>query len=477
MIRINLLLVGDATDGPTEELIPITSLDSAWRLLGGYNYEYTSITSGQSTYTLGQPPWGGEVTPLQTDSDGSLIPFRLFEFSTSGSVLTWTPLGSSGSVVFRYPAVPGPTSLLKGILSTRKIPLDIYCVRLGGTQATAQAGAFTFYSRYAGNRYNGITISITSGGAVLVTPSGGVGRNVLYHVSTDLDLYQVIRNDLQKGYQGFAIKGSFNNSQLTIPAGTYTLTGGTDGVMDAAQFDQFVNDWDLGGVDVVCPVGLLTTDLNEAGVIRDMEMNDYPTLLVAQAPPSGVALSGLVITSRFLASVAFQLIYDNGLPKQRQDDGAPLVAALIGGNIFNVTMASLPESPAVPKYDQVALHSLAATGQIAAFRSISKDWVLWYATTSDPEWPVSQFRALQEIARVAYETLEPTIGNVVVTTASLDTLLSAGFQNVQGSRIVDWKLQLQGDSLYLDVDFIPFGEVRIVNAQIAIGQQQSVSPI
>src|SRR5581483_2336293 len=305
MIRINLLLVGDATDGPTEELIPLDSLDAAFRLLGGYNYEYASITSGQSTYTLGQIPWGGEVTPLQADSDGSLIPFRLFEFSSNGAVLTWTPLGTSGSVVFRYPAIPGPTSLLKGILSTRKVPLAIHAVRLGGTQATAQAGNFTFYSRYAGNRYNGITLGITSGGMITVTPSGGVGRNKVYQVGTDTALYQTIRNETQKGYQGFFVKGPFDNAKLTIPAGTYTLTGGTDGVMDADQFDDFVNNWDLGGVDVICPVGLLTTQLSGAGVIDDMALNDYPTLLVAQAPASGIALSGLVISSRFLASVAF----------------------------------------------------------------------------------------------------------------------------------------------------------------------------
>jgi hypothetical protein len=476
MNRINLLFVGDATDGPVEELVPIDSLDSAWRLFGGYQYEYTTISSGQTSYTLGATPWGREVTPLQIDSDGSLIPLRLFEFSINGSTLTWTSLGYSIAAVFRYPAVPGGTSLLKGILAARKVPLSVHAIRLSGEQATAHAGNFTFYSRYAGNRYNGITIALTSGGTVTVTPSGGVGRNKIYHVGSDVGLYELIRNETQKGFQGFYIKGAFSRTSLTVPAGTYTLTGGTNGTLTPDLFDQFLNNWDLAGVDVICPVGLLTTQLSGAGTITTLALNDYPTLVVAQAPPSGVALSGTIINSKNLVSVAFQLTYDLGLPKERLDDGAPVVAAIIGSNVFGLTMASLPEFPAVPKYDQVGLHTLAASGHTTAFRSISKDWALWHVVTGDPEWPVSQYRALQEIARVAFDSLEPTIGNIVVDKTQLDDLLGTGFQQVTGSQIVDWTLQLQGNILYLDISFIPFGEIKVVRAQIAVGQPQAVSP-
>lgn len=476
MIRVNCLFVGDATDGPVEELIPITSLDSAWRLFGGYKYEYTNITSGQSSYTLSAIPWAGEVTPLQIDSDGSLIPQRLFEFSVSGQVLTWTPIGTASQVVFRYPSVPGSTSVLKGILAASKVPVDVWVVRLGGTPATAQAGNFTFYSRYAGTRYNGITISITSGGLVSVTPSGGVGRNKNYRVGTDRGLQILLKDETQKGYQGFYVRGAFSNSSLTIPTGTYVLSGGTDGSLTSSQVNDFLTNWDFAGIDVVCPVGLITTDLSGAGVIDTISQNDYPTLLVAQAPPLGIALSGVIIASRNLASVAFQINYDFGLPKGRLDDGAPLVAAIIGNNIFGITLAQLPESPAVPKYDQVGLHVLAGSGHITAFRSISKDWALWYAVTGDPEWPVSQFRALQEIARIAFEALEPTIGNTLVSTADLNDLLSQGFNTTVGSRVVDWSLQLQGDTLYLDMTFIPYGEIRVVRAQIAVGNPIAVSP-
>ncbi|HYT45350.1 MAG TPA: hypothetical protein VEP90_23685, partial [Methylomirabilota bacterium] len=359
----------------------------------------------------------------------------------------------------------------------RKVPVDVWVVRLGGTPATAQAGNFTFYSRYAGNRYNGITISITSGGLVKVTPSGGVGRNKNYQVGTDRGLFESIRNDTQKGFQGFYVRGSFSNSSLTIPAGTYVLSGGTDGSLTSSQVNDFFTAWDFAGVDVVCPVGLLTTDLSGAGVIDTINKNDYPTLLVAQAPPSGVALSGVVITSRNLASVAFQIHYDFGLPKARLDDGAPLVAAIIGNNLFGISLAQLPESPAEPKYDQIGLHILAGSGYITAFRSISKDWALWYAGTSDPEWPVSQFRALQEIARIAFEALEPTIGTTIIDISELNSLLGQGFNTTVGSRVIDWSLELQGNILYLDIAFVPYGEVRIIRAQIAVGIAVAVSPV
>src|SRR5438046_3608627 len=111
MIKVDTLFVGDSTDGPVEELIPITSLDQITRLFGYYTYEYTTISSGQTSYTLGAIPWANEVTPLKEDSDGTLIPQRLFEFSVSGQILTWTSLGYSTQVVFRYPKVPGNTSI------------------------------------------------------------------------------------------------------------------------------------------------------------------------------------------------------------------------------------------------------------------------------------------------------------------------------------------------------------------------------
>jgi hypothetical protein len=102
---------------------------------------------------------------------------------------------------------------------------------------------------------------------------------------------------------------------------------------------------------------------------------------------------------------------------------------------------------------------------------------LWHADTGEDGWPVSQFRCLQEIARVIFVTLDPVIGNALLDKDELDELLAGGFSRVTGSRIVDWELNLQGDTLYCDVSFTPFGEIRIVKAQITLGTARDINPV
>jgi hypothetical protein len=478
MTRIDVLYVGDATDGPVEEFIPVDSLDQAFRLYGGYIYEQTTISSGSTGYHVSVAPWANQVLPMQAGPlDGSLIPLRLFEFAASGTALSWNAPGQSQRVAFRITAEPGSTSLLKGILAAKRTGQRVFATRLGGTSATAgPSGAFTFTARYAGNRYNGTTI-VVSGSVVTVTPAVGTGRATVYRPTSDRDLVDQMRDDVARGWIGCGLSGPFSDTQLTVPTGTYTLAGGADGKMSANGLYQFLQEHDLAGVDVLCPVGIDTVACSGAGVSSWLENEDiYPTLLVAQAPPSGVALSGIVNTFRHVCSVGFQTTYDQGLITERIDDAAPLVAALISGKRFGITLTALPEAPPTPRYDQAALHALAAAGHTAAYRSISKDWALWHAETGNADWHVSTFRALQEIARPIFTVLDSVIGSHITNTDELDRRLAEAFQGVSASKIIDWKLFVQGDTLYAGFRFQPYGEVRVISAQIALGTPQSVSP-
>src|SRR4051794_23244907 len=121
MDPIDLLLIGDALDGPEGEIREITSFDQALGLYGGYRYTTTSLASGATGTTLSFAPWGDEVLPLEADSDGALIPRTLFEFRVDGAQLTWTRNGDwdryqdsdptlSPTVVFKSRALPGATS-------------------------------------------------------------------------------------------------------------------------------------------------------------------------------------------------------------------------------------------------------------------------------------------------------------------------------------------------------------------------------
>jgi hypothetical protein len=308
---IDLLIVGDAFDGPSEEIREITSLDQAFRLYGGYQYESVAVTSGQTGYTLSVTPWADECSPFREDSDGVLIPRRLFEFTVSGSVLSWTKLGSAATIIFRATREPGPTSLLKGVLATRRTGVRVHALRLGGGlhASHAPSGQFTFISRFPGSRYNGTQI-VVGASTVTITPAPGTGLPRTYSIANDRDFALELRSETARGHQSILLSGPFSPSTRTLPTGTYVLTGGTDGRLTVPLFRQFLEAHDLSGIDVICPVGLLVPEVSGAAIPELLATNDYPTLLVCQAAPSGVALSGQVNTHQNLASVAFKVRYD-----------------------------------------------------------------------------------------------------------------------------------------------------------------------
>lgn len=472
MTTIDLLLVGDAGDGPLEEILEVESRDEIWRLFGGYSYEQTTLLSGATSYSLARTPWADQVQPLSADSDGTLIPLSLFEFSPSGALLSFSAPGAATPAIFQYVPLPGGRSLLKGLLAADAIGVHTHVLRLGsGAQAASSlpSGGFQFWAQYPGDRYNGTTIVVDATGGVTVTPAAGTGRIWRYRPTSDNDLRNSLSQDRARGRESVYLTGTGSAASLTVPAGTYRLSGGVNGSFTASGFMQFLQDYDLSGVDVVCPVGLLTTELSGAGVWSWMNDQDYPTLLVAQAPASGDALSGMVNTCRYLASVGFRTTYDSGLRRARQDDAAPLVAAIIAAHRFGVTLAALPHSPTLPAFGPAALSAVASGGHIAAYRSISKGPALWHAVTGDQRWSVATVRAFQEIARALYTVLEPILGQHHVDLQGLTELLSEALTGVTGSRKIQFKLELAGDRLYCDLSFQPYGEVRTVQAQLSLG--------
>lgn len=475
MERINVLFVGTATDGPTEEIVRVDSLDRMLRLFGGYHYERTTITSGATGYTLGFTPWGDEITPLQEDGNSFLIPKYLFEFRASGNRLTWTPMGTGSTVVFRGMKQPTGTDLLKAIWATQTLDTTLHVLRLGGTHAEATSGQYQFTARYAGARYNGSTITIT-GNRVILRPAVGTGRNWTYTITSDQDLSQQLRDDVARGFQSVYLTGLAARDRITLPTGTFTLTGGTDGTLTGESLKTFVEEYELSGVDVLCPVGLSTQDVSGSGVLQSLVENEYPTLLVAQAPiaASGVMLSGSVNTSRYLCSVAFRTTYQQGSTRQFVDDAAPLVAGMIGGRIFNLTFAPLTEYPPTPRFDQIALRALAAAGHTVPTYSISKGWALWRVLTGDSRWAVSTFRAYQEVLYPVFDHLLPLLGKSSVRIAAVRQRIDQALQAVRGSRVLHWDLDLDGDIVYVDLAIQPYGEVQAIRTRLALGQSDAI---
>lgn len=491
MFPLDLLLIGDAGDGPVEQILPVRDARHAMQIWGGHHYEALALAEAATGHTLAISPWGDEVDVLIADSDGALVPRILFEFAVDGPDLTWTKNGdwdryedadpeADPTLYFRCPKIPGQTSLLRGIHAALPVAeaagFRIHCVRLGGVQAAVTQDGFTFIARWPGARYNGTTVEVTVDGEVIVTPAPGTGRLRTYTPTSDKHLWELLGKDRDRYWQPLFFSGSFSEETLTVPVGVYTLVGGTDGALSPQALFEFLQEYDLTGIDVICPVGLTTEQLRDAGVTEYVAGENYPLLLVTQSEYTAPTLPAHPNTDRCVVSVGFQVIHDGGTGRERTEGAQPLVAALLAAGRYGLTHGTLGVplggTPANPTETQ--LREAAAVGHVLGFRSVLKGPALWHAVTGDPLWPASTYRALQEISRICYQVLEPRIGRAISDLAPLEIELVQSLNTAESGKVSQVSLQFLDGILYVQLTFRPLGEVREVKAQLAVASAFAV---
>ncbi len=475
MIHVPVLLVGDATDGPVEEIVEIDSLEAGLKVFGGYKWTSSAVTSGATGATLSEAAFGNDVTVWTYASDGAVVPRVLHEFSASGTALTWTSQGDSATpdynatALFKARAVPGDTSLLKGLYSALAAGGPVWCLRLGGVHASVTSGNWSFRAKYAGSRYNGTEISV-SGGVVTVTPAPGTGRIRSFTPTTDTDFLNKLALDLSRGYISFRAYGPDSTQAFTLPDGTYTLASGTDGALTESSLQTFLSGVDLTGVDFLVPVGLSRVTALSGTVLETLQENSYPTVLVLKAGAGTLTatITGDANTQAQVLSVANDAVYDEGTQFERTDDATPLVAAVIGKQRYNATLLPLPITRLSPMWTEDEIHAITSAGHTVGYLSILKGMATWTAVTGDEEWPVSTWRAYQEIARILFSNLEPLLGRTILEARGVDAVLRSALAKTRGSIIENFSLETRGSTISASLDFRPHGEVRTVTASLAL---------
>ena len=474
MYDIPLLLIGTATDGPTEELVDVTSESQFLKLFGGYQYTAATLASGTTGTTLGGAAWGNEVRPLRLDTDGAYIDKVLFELTCTGTAVTFSAPGPSmsGVVHFRYQDVPGNSSLIHAYYQARSAGVPITVMRAGGVPATGTVSGFTFQSRYAGTRYNGTIVSVTST-TVTITPATGTGRICTYTPVSDIDLRNRLLIDQDRGRHGIILLGPLSQSAFTVPTGTYTLSGGTNGTFSAGDFLDLLEGYTFEGVNVVCPLGITLADLTGTTVLSNVEAAAYPILIAVQASTSGSALSGTANTSKHICSVGFQTTYRTGTVFETSGHAVPMVAAMLAHDTHNLSNAQLPEGPPTPSYGQALLRLCTTSGHTLHYRSVAKGPSIYRAVTGDSDWPVSRMRALQQLVRAVLEPLENVLGRSGITRSYLERQVDAALSSVTAGTVLDWDLDIRGDTIYAAIRFIPYGEVLVITAAVRLGRISS----
>lgn len=469
MAEIDLLFIGTAADGPVLEVETLRDPSQAAERYGGYVYEQVDLATDAHAHTLSQTPWDGQVETYRVDSDGRLEALSFFEFQVSGKDLAWSPFGTALTAVFRYRVKPTGTSLLKALAAVEDLDATISVLRVGGTRASVDVENLHFESQYPGSRYNNTRI-VRTGSTVTIFPTPGCGFPTTHTPSSDVELANLLSRDVAFGKHRVFLSGVSSDTSLTLPEGEYLLTDGTDGTIAAADLEQILSDYDLTGIDVICPVGWSTEDISESAVPQVISDQDYPVLVVTQASVDGPDLADQPNSCRCICSVGFKCLYGGRTTAQYLDDAAPRVAALIAGRRVGIsgTPIGLPVDPA---YTPETMRMAVAAGHTVVSPRIA-GWSLSRAVTGDPTWSVAALRTYQEIAWAAVGTLLPYIGKTIVDLTQINGALAVTLSQISSGDVEAWQVVQDGETLYLDVNFRPAHEITAISARLFLGNSQ-----
>lgn len=489
---VPLLLIGTASDGPSEITTP-RSLREAEELYGGVSWQAFTPTATSTGVTLATAAWGDQVEVLHRVR-GIYQPYYLHDLAVSGTAVTFQAPGhyaagaTTSGVVYedlpeltlRYRPIPGPNNLVRGYEEARLVgDFEIGCLRVGGTAATGtlelSTGTLYARARYRGARYNAVTLTAT-GNELWITPPPGEGDPQIFQGDTLDDLIEAV--NLAASYQRCPVTlaaassaGAFHET----PAVTGGLSGGEDGTLTAALIEEVLASDQVERAGVICFLGLREADLPAslaASGLEDLE-SDRPVLLVCGAAACTGSVSGWVESILAGASPAHKLLlvaagegtFHRGLATEYEGSLATCFAAAVASR-FSPTLAPLPVPTFTPRLDTDQLGRLFNAGYNVPLHTLSQGPAWWTATTRDPTWSLRCVRVYQTICQTLREGLEPYLGSPGLSVEQLDTRVAALLSDLPGIAEIHAETEVSGDALFVNVFARAQGEIRTIQFRI-----------
>ena len=161
-----LLLVGLATDGPTNIVNRLTNETSFAKLYGDNFVERFSVSSSATGLVLRYDPWKTPNNSVDNRLEYLYLPYI---DSSNTKLIRFGNIGGSGNHVVDMTYTPylGEKDLLiSGKRFAQAINDSVYVLRVGGTAASSLVDGWQFEAKYPGSRYN--NLSITSNGTSIV---------------------------------------------------------------------------------------------------------------------------------------------------------------------------------------------------------------------------------------------------------------------------------------------------------------------
>jgi hypothetical protein len=287
----NVLILGTATDGPSNTCVQVNNLTTLKQTFGGEYIQNVSLTATATSAILDYTP---QTTVKNSDT---LLTGILYSPTVQDKTLYFGSIGGTGKLLNLHYC---PYTESSDIISNATYLLEngqtnFYCGRLGGVSANCDLDDWVFTSKYRGIKYNNISLDISTSGIIFEAFENYPEKTYFGDVDT---VVSKINRDCDSGLLPFYI--SKYNIEAFPPDDTYTLSNGSDGAVDFNSINEFLDINEIP-YNVTHVVVLGHIDNNIMGRISDFYNDNFNQLrqFCFQVPRlvGGVNYSGGLVAS------------------------------------------------------------------------------------------------------------------------------------------------------------------------------------
>jgi hypothetical protein len=477
MLRIPLLLIGTAFDGPDNEFYRFQNREKLLNTFGSYAWESYTVVASTTSIILSSAPWNGTVDVYEYITS-EYKPYYLYNSSVSGNVLSFGRPGETKTIYIKYLRPHGISNLVKGCLEAlTSSPPAVYLLRLGGTKATTQIGSgdsiVTVSAKYSGSLYNNMTFTI-DGTTLTITPPPGLYKTCTYTIGLPEDLDYEINLDAAKGY--IPVTSTYYGTSTLAPV-VSSLTVGTTGDMSVSGVIDLLDTIDLYGVDVVSVLGTYYEDIKNDISRTFFDNIGYPVSFVQNATPKLSSVSNAdyinsassgIIDMKEVSVVASECYYEVFPGVSYWGPASTAYAGLFATDAFSTTHLPFNIVDFTPRFSTSNLSSLSNNGLVVINNTISVGPAVHYGISTDTTWNATCVKVYQNIVRELYDALEPLIGNNNYTFNQIDDLVDNTLSNIPTLFNYNYQIELTTYAINIDIVATVVGEVRAISFQVGV---------
>lgn len=373
------LIIGTATDGPTNTPIYIPDQATAITAFGGLEAQTFSVSGSATGVSLLH-----NVFDFVSDRVGNRSK-RLYNPQISGTTYSFGNTGEDFSLITQYTPYLGKSDLLAAVRHHLEVSQNpVYALRFPGERASLTLDDWVFKARYDGEKYNNITITV-SGSTLVVSGMQPEYPSCTYDMSDLDDFKQNMQVDFGLGICP-AVWTRYGGS---APTGSGQLSGGGDGVVSGSGLMQIVDQVDLP-IDAAGIVFLGSFDNEVVEAAETLALNLQPRIVFCGSVPGdstipnnvAMAATGEPYRHNMVVSVQGDVEYQYETTSKTRYAVEALCAAMSKYDAVNFTNLPLKVKTTTPILTEAELDYIFSAGFVGLTRRIRNGIVPYRAVTT-----------------------------------------------------------------------------------------------